>query len=152
MAQKAKSASIFVRQRVPRWRIKPRDGSFAPLANQTAVPLVLSRIATTVFQTACPILPTYASVSASLIRPMFRETRQTNAMTSQVLIRNRPSECLPPGAGARFAFKDSMIHWVVQLEPAYHIVVTGRWSPTGRRIMFPYSHESRRQFRQVMRG
>ena len=37
-----------------------------------------------------------ANVSVSLIAPMFRETRQTQAMTSQLLICNRPSDGRSP--------------------------------------------------------
>ena len=37
-----------------------------------------------------------ANVTVSLIAPMFRETRQTQAMTSQLLICNRPSDRRSP--------------------------------------------------------
>ena len=75
------------------------------------ISLILTRIS---IATILPILiAPYANVNASLIPPMFRETRQTNAMTSQLVICNRPSDG-KSSAWNPFVFKYSMIHWLVQ--------------------------------------
>ena len=74
---------------------------------ETAVPLVLTRIsiATTFFQTHVRFL--WRRIS--LIPPIFRETHQSNAMTSQLPICNRPSDGQSSARSqTTFAFKDSL--------------------------------------------